>query len=199
MANTLAASGFQPCASIGAAAPNYNLTPARILYSLTNKIAQFDPVILNSSGYIDIYTNGTTAGLYGIFMGCYYYNPSTQQVQFNKYWPGVSLGNSSYIVQAMVITDPSATFQVQVNGGPLLQSDIGWNMDVTTATTGAPNTAGISVASLVYSHQSATATLPFRIIDIVRSGITAAYDPTAANNWALVKMNASVFQTGTGQ
>ncbi len=197
MANVLAPSGFRAGRTIQQDAANYGIFPARIAYNNTNKIAFGDPVKLLSSGYIDVMAVGGST-IHGVFLGCDYYDPVAQMYRWMQQWPGVSLGTSSLVVTARVLVDPFATFQVQVSGGPVVQGDIGDNIDILTSTSGAPNIAGISTCVLDYSTKATTGTLPFRIVDIVRSGINSAYDPTQANNWVEVRMNTSDTLQTTG-
>lgn len=199
MANTLAPNGFTDARFYAGGAPNYQMREARIAYNNTNKIALNDPVKLLSTGYIDLMAVGGST-IHGIFRGCEYYDPVSQRYLWMPYWPAPSGLPSTAIVKAKVVVDPMATFIAQINGGPAVQAAIGQNIDITTATSGAPNAAGISVCSLDYTTLATTATLPFRIVGIMPTGmgVGSTYDSTAANNWVEVRPNTSDAASSTG-
>ena len=79
-------------------------------------------VIINANGYIalstatgaDLTTNnlgGANLGAWGVFVGCSYINAQGQQI-YGQYYPSGTTG----VVTAYVITDPSVTFQAQLDG-----------------------------------------------------------------------------------
>lgn len=79
-------------------------------------------VLINASGYIalstatgaDLTTNnlgGDSMGGWGVFVGCSYVNAQGQQI-YGQYYPSGTTG----VVTAYVITDPSVTFQAQLDG-----------------------------------------------------------------------------------
>ena len=82
-------------------------------------------VAINTSGYINIVTtNGDNstpfpAGTIGVFVGCSYYNAQGQLI-FSQYYPA----NTTGVVQAFVVDDDRAVFQVQANGS-VGQTEIG--------------------------------------------------------------------------
>ena len=89
---------------------------------LASNIFNGQVVIVNSSGYIalstatgaDLTTNnlgGNTLGAWGVFVGCSYINAQGQQI-YGQYYPSGTTG----VVTAYVITDPSVTFQAQLDG-----------------------------------------------------------------------------------
>jgi hypothetical protein len=89
-------------------------------------------VIINANGYIalstatgaDLTTNnlgGSSLGAWGVFVGCSYINAQGQQI-YGQYYPSGTTG----VVTAYVITDPSVTFQAQLDG-TTTQAAIGAN------------------------------------------------------------------------
>jgi hypothetical protein len=89
-------------------------------------------VLINADGYIalstatgaDLTTNnlgGSSIGAWGVFVGCSYINAQGQQI-YGQYYPSGTTG----VVTAYVITDPSVTFQAQLDGAGL-QSMVGAN------------------------------------------------------------------------
>lgn len=211
MANVVAPSGFSDGRLYNGSSPNYATREVRIAYNLSNQIGYGDPVKLLNTGYIDRYA-ATDTTIHGIFIGCEYLNPAIGRWNWYPAWTAPTLTSTS-VVLARVIVDPFATFQCQVIGGPLIQTDLNTNFDITAGTSGAPNAqSGISTCSIAYGAGSqTTSTLPFRLVGIVQfrggsilnSGSTGpvqfgAYDPTAANNWGEFRMNTSDSMTPTG-
>jgi hypothetical protein len=89
---------------------------------LASNIFNGQVVIVNANGYIalstatgaDLTTNnlgGNTLGALGVFVGCSYINAQGQQI-YGQYYPSGTTG----VVTAYVITDPSVTFQAQLDG-----------------------------------------------------------------------------------
>ena len=91
-------------------------------------------VIIGADGYIalstatgeDITTNnlgGSSLGAWGVFVGCSYVNAQGQQIYAQYYPSGTANGGA---ITAYVITDPSVTFQAQLDG-TAAQSALGAN------------------------------------------------------------------------
>ena len=89
---------------------------------LASNIFNGQVVIINADGYItlstatgaDLTTNnlgGNGLGGWGVFVGCSYINAQGQQI-YGQYYPSGTTGP----VTAYVITDPSVTFQAQLDG-----------------------------------------------------------------------------------
>ena len=89
-------------------------------------------VIINANGYIALSTatgadltannlGGANVGAWGVFVGCSYINAQGQQI-YAQYYPSGTTG----VVTAYVITDPSVTFQAQLDG-TTTQAAIGAN------------------------------------------------------------------------
>lgn len=205
-ANAAVPFGFRPANLYGSGPSNYALNIGNVAYNQSNKIAFGDPVLLNSSGQIDIVPNGGTT-IFGIFAGCEYPNPTAiGGVTFLPYWNAPSGLASTTVVTGRIITDPTMVYMAQYIGTALTQTNIGNNVDITTSTSGAPNGAGISVCSLGGTADT-TGTKPFRILGIVGIGDIFAqgnigpipnYDPTFDNNFVYVKLNTSQLLATTG-
>ena len=89
---------------------------------LASNIFNGQVVIINAAGYVtlstatgeDLTTNnlgGSGLGAWGVFVGCSYINAQGQQI-YAQYYPSGTTG----VVTAYVITDPSVTFQAQLDG-----------------------------------------------------------------------------------
>lgn len=193
MANSNAPLGFRHAGNVGGGAPTYQIQPeAQIAYNDTNALYTGDPVTLLSTGYITRATAGTTP-VYGIFMGCEYLNPSTNQIQFSKYWPGVAIASTS-AVKAIVVNDPNAEFLVQATSTNIGRGDIGANVQF-TYTAGSALT-GMSACTV--DSPNTTSTLPFRVTRILTSSPYVGYDPTGTYNWVFVTFNNSYSRITTG-
>ena len=125
-------------------------------------------VAINTSGYINIVTtNGDNstpfpAGTIGVFVGCSYYNAQGQLI-FSQYYPA----NTTGVVQAFVIDDDRAVFQVQANGS-VGQTGLGMNAilaNVQSTSTGSTTTGNSNVA--ISSTLAATSGYAFRIVGFV--------------------------------
>ena len=146
-------------------------------------------VIIDANGYIalstatgaDITTNnlgGNGVGAIGVFVGASYINAQGQQI-YGQYYPSGTTG----VVTAYVVTDPSVTFQAQLNGSGA-QTVLGTNTffaAVQSTSTGTTQT-GNSTSALSTSVQAAAAA--FRIVGF-------ASTPGDAFTDVLVKFNPS--------
>jgi hypothetical protein len=146
-------------------------------------------VIINANGYInistatgaDITTNnlgGSSIGAVGVFVGCEYVNAQGQTI-FAQYYPASTTG----VVRAYVVTDPSVTFQAQLDGAGA-QTVLGSNTYFAAAqstSTGSTRT-GNSTSSLTAT--TVTTAAAFRIV-----GFASA--PGEAFTDVLVKFNPS--------
>jgi len=128
-------------------------------------------VCVNTSGYLNIVTtvgsssgNVFPAGVVGVFVGCSYYNAQGQLI-FSQYYPA----NTTGVVQAFVIDDDRAVFQVQA-AGSLGQTALGMNAILNAAqstSTGSTTTGNSNTA--ISTSVADTATYAFKIIGFVNS------------------------------
>lgn len=115
------------------------------------------------------------AGVVGVFLGCSYINPSTKQLTFSQYWPGVAGATN---IMAFVADDPDQLFKaVNVAGttvdgaaSGLLPAYLGQTMVGSNArlvlNTGS-STSGDSKVGIYSAAGATTASLPLRIVDVV--------------------------------
>jgi hypothetical protein len=122
-------------------------------------------VAINTSGYINIVvTNGDNstpfpAGTIGVFVGCSYYNAQGQLI-FSQYYPA----NTTGVVQAFVIDDDRAVFQVQADGS-VAQTGLGMNAilaAVQSTSTGSTTTGNSN--SAISATLAATSGYAFRVV-----------------------------------
>ena len=142
---------------------------------------------------VQIETDGTIGlvgtfgdGVIGVFVGCTYTDPNTQQLTFNNMWP---TGLVAADAKAYVIDDPDVVYMAQADGA-VTQEDLGQNTgfaaDQTTSTGVLINGNSTSAVS---ATTAVTAALPFRIVDFVDSPTSTVGD---AFTDVLVKFNAGI-------
>lgn len=198
MANIFAPNGFKCVRRIDGASWTGNLSVYKIAAANTHKFYSGDPVTSLSTGYIDVVASGSTQ-LAGIFIGCKYFSTARAAPFPSPQFPG---GDTTTDVEAYVIDDPFATFQVQVGasaaaGGPAVQADVQTNFGFQFGT---PNTlSGQSGAYLDYSNKGTTTTLPFRLINLISFpfGYNGT-DLTTAGNLVEVSFNFINAKSQTG-
>ena len=145
-----------------------------------------------SDGTIEKDTGTTTATPCGVFLGVQFTNQSTGQPQQQQYYPASQAIASGTKIFAVVADDPDTLFQVAVVSGTTVISGVGISAignNGTLVQNAGSTTSGNSAVALLDST-AVTATLPIRIIDVVRD--TA----TAADNFpeVIVKINATMHQ-----
>lgn len=125
-------------------------------------------------------------GVIGVFVGCTYTDPNTQQLTFNNMWPTGLVASDA---KAYVIDDPDVVYMAQADGS-VTQADLGQNTDFAVAQS---TSTGVLIngnsTSAVESTTAATATLPFRIVDFVDSPTSTVGD---AFTDVLIKFNAEI-------
>ena len=142
---------------------------------------------------VQIETDGTIGlvgtfgdGVIGVFVGCTYTDPNTQQLTFNNMWPK---GLVAADAKAYVIDDPDVVYMAQADGA-VTQEDLGQNTEFAAAQS---TSTGVLIngnsTSAVSSTTAVTATLPFRIVDFVDSPNSTVGD---AFTDVLVKFNAGI-------
>lgn len=150
-----AAYGFKPINLIGGQVYAGSTRNLPIAYNYGTAIYYGDFVTL-SGGLVIPSTKpvSTTNTTVGVFLGCYYTNPTTKQRLWSQYYPG---GVTSGDVTAIVADDPDTVFQVAVTASAsstVIASasllNLGANMAGNTLTGSAStgNGAGALVASL---------------------------------------------------
>lgn len=142
---------------------------------------------------VQIETDGTVGlvgtfgeGVVGVFVGCTYTDPSTQQLTFNNMWP---TGTVAADAKAYVIDDPDVVYMAQADGS-VTQADLGQNTEFAADQT---TSTGVLIngnsTSAVSATTAATATLPFRIVDFVDSPTSTVGDEFTD---VLIKFNAGI-------
>jgi hypothetical protein len=135
-----------------------------IAYNYGTAIYYGDPVQI-TAGYVVIAPGGASLtgasylkGTVGIFLGCYYTNPTTKQRQYAQYYPGNVLAGD---ITAIVADDPDQVFQVAVTAAAgsttiasLSQGMVGNNVAGNTLT-GSASTGNSSAAVVALATTTA--------------------------------------------
>lgn len=164
--------GYKPINLIGGQVYAGSTRNMPIQYNSTNPIYFGDLVYLNA-GYADLITyplNTTAAHLtVGVFMGCYYTNPTTKQRLYSQYYPGAVLAGD---ITAIVADDPDIVIQTAVattaSSGVIGSASsllVGSNM-VGTTTTGSAST-GNGTGGVVAASAAGATTAGFRVLSLV--------------------------------
>jgi len=145
-----------------------------------------------TAGTIEKDTGTATATPCGVFLGVQFTNGSTGQVQQQQFYPASQSIASGTKIFAVVADDPDTLFQVAVVSATTAITGVGIAAigSNTTLVQNAGSTTTGNSAVAVTATTAVTATLPIRIIDVVRD--TA----TAADNFpeVIVKINATMHQ-----
>ena len=138
----------------------------------------------------------------GVFLGCYYTSATTKQRLWSQYYPGnINAGD----ITAIVSDDPDLVIKaVMCTSGSTIGSAaqvmIGSNVGGITTVSGNTNT-GDSANSILVPSSLNTATLPFRIVDIVRDTAvtlgTGVYSSISTATVTLASSTASALVVGT--
>ena len=164
--------GLKPVNLIGGQVFAGSTRSLPIQYGYATSIFFGDFVVL-ARGFITrqaVTTSATNTA--GIFLGCYYTNPSTKQRLYSQYWPSGTLAGDA---TAIICDDPDTIFKAVVcSSGSVIGSSniamIGQNCgaldNAGNANTGDSAVAAVSVVAA--GAPATTSTLPLRIMDVVR-------------------------------
>ena len=139
-----------------------------------------DFVKIHTDGTVQKDTGTTALTPCGVFVGCAYTDPNTNQKTFSQQWPASTVASDAV---AYVVDDPNVLMQMQANGS-LAQADLGTNLQVVQ--TAGSTSIGRSKNS-TNSTAATTATLPLRLIDFVDGPSSAVGDSYTD---IIVKFNA---------
>jgi len=128
-------------------------------------------VIIGADGYIalstatgaDLTTNnlgGDSLGAWGVFVGCSYINAQGQQI-FAQYYPSGTANGGP--ITAYVITDPSVTFQAQLDG-QVTQAALGANTFFAAAQSTSTGSTRTGNSTSALESTTVTTAAAFKII-----------------------------------
>lgn len=161
MAATATPYGARPVDTLGATGFVNKVRQIAIASGYAANIFYGDFVTLVNTGTVQKDTGTTTLTPVGIFVGCFYTDPTTKQPTYSQYWPTGTVASDAV---AYVIDDPYVVFQMQANGS-LAQTALGNNAAVVQ--TAGSTDIGKSKNALNASSIDTTNTLPIRIIGFV--------------------------------
>ena len=191
MANIDAAFGLRPIAKVGSAPGG---TTGTTKYSIgdnqSTAIFTGDPVKYKNDGTIEVAT--ASDALLGVFMGCFYTDPTTGKPTYRNYFPA-SLSPGDAI--AFVADDPDQMFVAQKDsvGSNLVAADLNLNANMVFGA--GSTTTGISGVEIDSSTGAVTATHQVRLVDFYD---TPSNDATANNSELVIKINNHSLNGGTG-
>jgi hypothetical protein len=166
--------GYKPVNLIGGQVFAGSTREYPIAYNYGTAIYNGDPVIIAASGVnqgciiaatLPVSTTNTTVG---VFLGCYYTNPTTKQRLYSQYYPG---GVTAGDITAIVSDDPDIVIKCAVTaaaGSTTIASAsallVGFNMAGNTLTGSAANGDG---AGAVVAASATTSGGGFRVLGLV--------------------------------
>jgi len=105
--------------------------------------------------------DGSATDLCGIFMGCRFTDPNTNQLTFSQHFPASTVASDA---MAYVVDDPNVLFTIQADGAPTNVGDIYGKNCLLVQT--APNTSlKVSRVALDISELDTDPQNPIRVID----------------------------------
>ena len=153
-----------------------------------------DAVKLVTGGTVERDTFDAAMTPIGVFVGCSFTDPSTEQKTFKQYYPASTVASDieAYVVDATDVLFKAAVVSSGTTIGDLAITDIGANV------AGVDNTGSTITGnskSAISDTSATTSTLPFRIVSLVEETKNASGGYTEA----LVKWNAGhQFDNTTG-
>lgn len=171
MTATLKPFGLQPAYSPQGSA-NPALIAGGVASGYNTNILQYQPVVLNSSGNIEI--AAITGDIYGVFMGIMYTDSNGVLQVSNKWIAGTTYtGGSASPTYAIVFNDPDMVFSIQCDGSLAATTSIGAQLDFSNITAGS-TTTGLSACTANASTVTTSGQNQLRIV---------ALDPAIGNAW----------------
>ena len=162
MATSAAPTGAEPVGTLSASGSfTGKVRHIKIASGYGTAIFYGDFVKLVSSGTVEKDTGTTSLTPVGVFMGCSYTDPSTNQKTFNQQFPASTAASD---IMAYVLDDPNVLMRMQ-GDATLAQTTLGNNVAVVQ--TAGSTSIGRSKNAVDSSTVATTNTLPLRIIDFV--------------------------------
>ena len=193
MANIDAPFGLRPIAKLGSAPGGTTGTTKYKISSGASALFTGDPVKLKSDGSIEVKggAGAITGAISGVFMGCFYTDPTTSKPTFRNNYPD-GLAASDAI--AFISDDVNQLYIAQQDANDIGAADLGNNAEMIMAA--GSTTTGMSKAE-IDSSTAATgnATYMLKILDFYD---TPSNDTTAANSVLVVKINNHQLAASTG-
>ena len=195
MANIDAAFGLRPIAKVGSApGGTTGTTKYSIADNQSTAIFTGDPVKYKSDGTVEV--AAACEASCGVFMGCFYTDPTTSKPTFKNYFPA-SLSPGDAI--AFVADDPDQMFVVQQDSVASSLSGANINENANLIFGSGSTTTGLSGVEIDSSSATSTATLQVRIVAGYETPSNTISTAAAGNNSVfVVKINNHQLGSSTG-
>ena len=165
--------GLRPVNLIGGQFYAGNVRQLPIQYGYATNIG-FGDVVALAKGLViraALTTDGSTQENIGVFLGCSYTDPVTKQKRYSQYWPASTLAGDA---MAVIADDPDLIFKAVVCSATTVVGSgstalIGQNMSIIdNAANIVTGDSRIALTAIVTGVPAQTATLPMRVVDVVR-------------------------------
>ena len=190
MANIDQAFGLRPIAKVGSAPGGTTGTTKYRITSGAGAMFTGDIVKQANDGSVVQGTAGDAAR--GVFMGCFYTDPSTSKPRFNNTFPN---GTAASDAIAFVADDPDQLFIAQQDSASANAVVADLNLNANLVVGSGNTTTGISGMEIDSDTKNTTATLNVKLIDFYD---TPSNDATANNSILVVKINNHELGSHTG-
>lgn len=192
MATTAAPTGAEPIDTLSASGSFTGKTRQIKIASAYNAAVFYgDFVKLVSTGTVEKDTGTATATPVGIFMGCSYTDPTTNQKTFAQFWTAGTVASDA---MAYVLDDPKVLFRMQADD-TLAQTVLGNNGAIVQ--TAGSTSIGRSKNAFNATSVATTNSLPLRIVDFV-DGPTSAIGDTYTDVICAFVPGMHQYETATG-
>ena len=164
MATSATPNGAEPVNTLSASGSyNGKVRHIKIASGYGTAIFYGDFVKLVAAGTVEkaAVTTAVVAGTVGIFVGCSYTDPSTNQLTFNQQFPASTAASD---IMAYVVDDPKLVFKMQGDEA-IAQTGLGNN--ISAVNTAGSTSIGRSKNALDGGSIATTNTLPLRVLEFV--------------------------------
>ena len=161
MATSATPHGFRPVGLLGGGDWTSSVRHMKVTNSYGTSIFYGDVVKVVAAGTVEKDSGTTTMTPVGIFLGCSYTDPSSNQPTYSQMW---TASTSATDIKAYVCDDPNVVFQAQ-GDATLAQTALGNNVAVVQ--TAGSTSIGHSKNAIDSSTIAVTKTLPVLIIGFV--------------------------------
>jgi hypothetical protein len=164
MATSATPSGAEPVDTLSASGSfTGKVRHIKVANAYNTAIFYGDFVKLVASGTVEkaVVTTSVVAGTVGIFVGCSYTDPTTNQPTYSQFYPASTAADD---IMAYVVDDPKLLFRMQADEA-IAQTGLGNN--VSAVSTAGSTSIGRSRNALDGGSVATTNTLPLRVVDFV--------------------------------
>ena len=157
-------------------------------------------VRVNASGSNVTQSTFPTVKPVGIFLGCSFTDPNLKYFVNKQYWPTGTVASDA---MSLICEDPEAVLQVTVTNagtaytsGAATVATVGKNIGYYQPSTPMSTSTGNSLVSANLASAATTATLPLRVVDVVKE--SALSDGTYAQVLVTYQLGVHFYRQTTG-